>query len=46
MTKFCILGGGGSFAIHTAKYILENVENSSVISIGRNFLEKSPFLLI
>lgn len=45
MTKFCILGGGGSFAIHTAKYILENVEGSSVISIGRNFLREEPFSL-
>ena len=32
--KFCILGGGGSFGLQTAKYLLDH-DASRVISIGR-----------
>ena len=33
MTKFCVLGGGGSFGLHTSKYLLE--EGHQVLGIGR-----------
>lgn len=35
MIRYCILGGGGSFGLHTAKYLLEN-GCERIISIGRN----------
>ena len=37
MKKYCILGGGGSFGLHAAFYLLENVNPKKVIGIGRNF---------
>lgn len=43
--KYLILGGGGSFGIHTALYLLENANPSKVIGVGRNFLRKEPFSL-
>ncbi len=33
--RYVILGGGGSFGLHTAKYLLEN-DAERVVSIGRN----------
>ena len=33
---YVILGGGGSFGVHAAKYLLEHAEPSRVISVGRN----------
>lgn len=33
--RYCILGGGGSFGLHTAKYLLANGAER-VVSIGRN----------
>ena len=40
-----ILGGGGSFGIQTAKFILETEENCQVISVGRNPLRTKAFSL-
>lgn len=34
--KYCILGGGGSFGLHTSKYLLEHGDAAKVIAIGRN----------
>jgi dTDP-glucose 4,6-dehydratase len=46
MTKtYAILGGGGSFGIHTALYLLENANPKKVIGIGRNLLRSEPFSL-
>ena len=42
---YCILGGGGSFGIHTAMYLLENANPKKVIGIGRNPLRPEPFSL-
>jgi dTDP-glucose 4,6-dehydratase len=36
MTRYCILGGGGSFGLHTSKYLLEQESTSRVLAIGRN----------
>jgi len=43
--KYCILGGGGSFGLHTSLYLLDNDPLSTVIGIGRNFLREKPFNL-
>lgn len=43
--KYCILGCGGSFGIHTAKYLLENSNCEKVIGVGRNQLRPSVFSL-
>ena len=45
MKKYCILGGGGSFGLHSAFYLLENVKLKKVIGVGRNFLREEPFSL-
>ncbi len=45
MKKYCIIGGGGSFGLHSAIYLLENVKPKKVIGIGRNFLREEPFSL-
>lgn len=33
---YVVLGGGGSFGVHAAKYLLEHAEPNRVISVGRN----------
>ena len=45
MKKYAILGGGGSFGIHTAFYLLDQADPSLVIGIGRNSLRPEPFSL-
>lgn len=46
MTKtYAILGGGGSFGIHAAKYLLDHADPKKVIGIGRNPLRPEPFSL-
>lgn len=45
MKKYAILGGGGSFGIHTALYLLDHADPSMVIDIGRNPLRPEPFSL-
>jgi dTDP-glucose 4,6-dehydratase len=42
---YAILGGGGSFGIHTALYLLEHAAPRKVIGIGRNPLRPEPFSL-
>ena len=42
---YCILGGGGSFGIHTAMYLLDHASPKKVIGIGRNPLRGSAFSL-
>jgi dTDP-glucose 4,6-dehydratase len=36
MTSYCILGGGGSFGLHTSKYLLDQGDTDKVIAIGRS----------
>jgi dTDP-glucose 4,6-dehydratase len=43
--KYAILGGGGSFGIHTALYLLDHAQPAKVIGIGRNPLRSSAFSL-
>jgi dTDP-glucose 4,6-dehydratase len=45
MTKYVVLGGGGSFGIHTALYLLDHADPTKVIGIGRNPLRPEPFSL-
>jgi len=45
MKTYAILGGGGSFGIHTAFYLLEHANPNKVIGIGRNPLRPEPFSL-
>ena len=41
--KYCLLGGGGVFAMHTAKLLLEKKETNLVLSIGRNSIKNDAF---
>lgn len=43
--KYAILGGGGSFGLHTCKYLLEQKDTEKVLSIGRNTPKPEPFSL-
>lgn len=43
--KYLILGGGGSFGIHTAFHLLKTVDPKRVIGVGRNPLRLEPFSL-
>ena len=40
-----ILGGGGSFAIHTALHLAKKEDTKKIISVGRNLLRDEPFSL-
>jgi dTDP-glucose 4,6-dehydratase len=42
---YVILGGGGSFGVHTAFYLLNNADPAAVISVGRNPEKPEPFSL-
>ena len=42
---FVVLGGGGSFGIHTAMYLLDHADPSKVVGIGRNPLRSGAFSL-
>lgn len=42
---YVVLGGGGSFGIHTAMYLLDHANPKKVIGIGRNLLRDEPFSL-
>ena len=42
---YAILGGGGSFGIHAAFYLLDNANPKKVLGIGRNILRPEPFSL-
>ena len=43
--KYCLIGGAGVFAIHTAKYLLELEETELVLCVGRNKVKNSAFTL-
>jgi dTDP-glucose 4,6-dehydratase len=43
--RYAILGGGGSFGIHTALYLLDHADPELVLGIGRNPLRPEPFSL-
>src|SRR6266699_1576670 len=43
--KWCILGGGGSFGINTALYLLRNTDIEKIIGVGRNPLRLGAFSL-
>ncbi len=43
MTKYAILGGGGSFGLHTAKYLTQQSGVGEVLGIGRNPLRLGAF---
>ena len=45
MKTYAVLGGGGSFGIHTALYLMEQADVKKVIGIGRNPLRPEPFSL-
>jgi dTDP-glucose 4,6-dehydratase len=45
MKKYILLGGGGVFALHTAKFLLEQTETKSVIMVGRNFERSEAYTL-
>ncbi|KAF0181180.1 MAG: dTDP-glucose 4 6-dehydratase [Limisphaerales bacterium] len=45
MKTYVILGGGGSFGIHTALYLLANADARKVICVGRNPEKPEPFSL-
>ncbi len=42
---YAILGGGGSFGIHTAAYLLDHANPNKVIGVGRAPLRSEPFSL-
>lgn len=42
---YAILGGGGSFGLHAAFYLLDHAKPKKVIGIGRNPLRPEPFSL-
>lgn len=43
--KYVVLGGGGSFGIHTALYLLKHAKPEKVIGVGRNPLRQECFSL-
>lgn len=45
MRRYCVLGGGGSFGIHTSTYLREHAEVERVIGVGRNILRPEAFSL-
>ena len=45
MKTYIILGGGGSFGVHTAKYLLAHADPKKVICVGRNPEKPEPFSL-
>ncbi len=42
---YAIIGGGGSFGIHTALYLLDHANPKKVIGIGRNPMREEAFTL-
>lgn len=45
LKKFVLLGGGGVFGLHTARYLLENANPEKVICVGRNIPRSAAFTL-
>jgi len=42
---YAVLGGGGSFGLHTSKYLLEHADPAKVIAVGRNLPKYECFTL-
>jgi len=42
---YAVLGGGGSFGLHTSKYLLDHADPAKVIAIGRNLPKYECFTL-
>jgi len=42
---YVVIGGGGSFGIHTAMYLLDHAKPAKVVGIGRNPLRDEVFSL-
>jgi dTDP-glucose 4,6-dehydratase len=45
MRTYCVLGGGGSFGLHTSKYLLDHADPAKVIAVGRNWPKPECFTL-
>lgn len=45
MKTYVVLGGGGSFGLHTSKYLLDHANPKKVIAVGRNPEKPEPFTL-
>lgn len=45
MKTYVVLGGGGSFGLHTSKYLLDHANPKKVIAVGRNPEKPEPFSL-
>jgi dTDP-glucose 4,6-dehydratase len=43
--KYCLLGGAGVFALHTAKVLLNKKDTELVLSLGRNKITNPAFTL-
>jgi dTDP-glucose 4,6-dehydratase len=43
--RYAVLGAGGSFGVHTCKYLLDRPDTERVIAIGRNTPKPEPFSL-
>ena len=43
--RYAVLGAGGSFGVHTCKYLLERSDAERVIAIGRNTPKPAAFTL-
>lgn len=43
--SYAVLGGGGSFGLHTSKFLLEQAGTSKVIAVGRNPPKSECFTL-
>jgi dTDP-glucose 4,6-dehydratase len=44
-TRYAVLGGGGSFGIHTSKWLLDEPGTERVVAVGRNPARPEPFTL-
>lgn len=45
MKTYVVLGGGGSFGLHTSKYLLDHANPKKVIAVGRNPAKPEPFTM-
>ena len=45
MKTYIVLGGGGSFGVHTSLYLLNQANPKKVIAVGRNPEKSRPFTL-
>src|SRR5437016_11034001 len=43
--RYAVLGAGGSFGVHTCKYLLDCPDTERVIAVGRNTPKPEPFTL-